>query len=166
VDLNLLDQPLHLQKLIGRADRSERVDRVALALLFKNHFLVFDRGIADRDLHEEPVELRLGQRESALVLDGVLRGDDHEWAAHRARDAVDGHLFFGHRLQKGRLRARGGAVDLVGEDELAEDRAGMELEFRFLLVEDGDARDVGGQEVGRALYALEFAAQRDGERVD
>ena len=40
-------------------------------------------GVADRRLHQEPVELRLGQPVGAGLLDGVLGGDHHEGPAHR-----------------------------------------------------------------------------------
>src|SRR3989304_949426 len=61
------------------------------------------------------------------------------------------------------LRARPGAVDLVGQHDLRHDRAWAELELAGLLVEHVHARDVGGQEVGRELEALERAAERAGE---
>ena len=44
------------------------------------------------------------------------------------RGVVDRDLAFAHRLEQRRLRARRGAVDLVGEDDVREDRAALELE--------------------------------------
>src|SRR5947209_18231460 len=40
--------------------------------------LLFGRGVADENLEEEAVELRLWQGVGALVLDGVLGGEDGE----------------------------------------------------------------------------------------
>ena len=64
----------------------------------------------------------LGQRVGAFLLDRVLGGQDMERLAERAVLARDSHGFFLHRLQKGRLRARTGAVDFIGHQKLAKDR--------------------------------------------
>ena len=85
--------------------------------------------VAERQAQQEAVELRLGQRERALELDRVLRRQHQERPRQRARLAVDGDLALLHRLQQRRLGARRGAVDLVGQHDLGEDRPGPELEL-------------------------------------
>ena len=125
-------------------------------------------GVADRQLHGEAVELRLGQRVGAVMLDRVLRGDHEKRRGQRMPDVVDRRLALGHRLQEGALRAGRGAVDLVGQEHVGEDRAGQELELARLLVEDAEAGDVAGQQVRRTLHARELpptaAASRLGQR--
>ena len=79
--------------------------------------------IADVELEQEAVELRLRQRIGALVLDRVLRGDDEERVGQRAAVALDRDLPVLHRLEQRRLRLRRRAVDLVGQQEAREDRA-------------------------------------------
>ncbi len=72
-----------------------------------------------------------------------------------------------HRLQQGRLGLGRGAVDLVGQDDLREDRAGLELEDPAAvgqLHDDVGADDVGGHQVGRELDAVEVQVDRVGER--
>ena len=54
-------------------------------------------------------------------------------------------------------------IDLVGEDDLAHDRARPELELARLLVEDRQARDVRGQQVRRELDPPERAAEAAGD---
>ena len=69
-----------------------------------------------------------------------------------------------HRLEQRALGARGRAVDLVGQDQRAEERAGLEHELRRAVgpVDEHDgARDVGGHQVGRELDAV----VRDPERA-
>ena len=100
--------------------------------------LVVARGVADRRPDEEPVELRLGQRVRALVLDRVLRRQHDERRREHARLAFARHLPLLHRLEQRGLRLRWGAVDLVGEEEVGEDRARHELELRAALVEDDE----------------------------
>ncbi|MEI9887364.1 MAG: hypothetical protein WDN08_12835 [Rhizomicrobium sp.] len=75
-------------------------------------------GIADVDLQQEAVELRLGQGIGALLLQRVLRRQHMERlgqvvALSRHRDVA-----LLHRLQQRRLGARAGAVDLVGHQKL------------------------------------------------
>ena len=75
-------------------------------------------------------------------------------------DAVHRHLPLLHALEERRLGLGRRPVDLVGEHDLAHDRAGPELELLGLLVVDRDAGDVGRQQVGRELDAPEGAAER------
>ena len=79
--------------------------------------------VAERDAHQEAVQLRLGQRESAQLVVRVLRGDHEEGRGQGARLAFDRDLLFLHRLEQGALRLGAGAVDLVGQQHLREDRA-------------------------------------------
>ena len=115
--------------------------------------LLLGGGIAERGPQEESVELRLGQRERSLVLDGVLGREQQEGAWDGARGAVDGHLSLGHRLEERGLGLRHRAVDLVDEDDVGEDRARAELEVPDALVVDRQAGDIGRLEIRRALDA-------------
>ena len=108
-------------------------------------------GIAERRAQEEAVELCLRERERALELDRVLGREEEEGLRHRTSRAVDGDLPFCHRFEQGRLRLRHGAVDLVDEDDVREDRAGPELEVALTLVVDREPGDVGRLQVRRAL---------------
>ncbi len=63
------------------------------------------------------------------MLDRILGRDHQERLRQPARDAVDGHLSLGHRLEQGGLRTRHRAVDLVDEDDRREDRSGPEGEL-------------------------------------
>ena len=125
-------------------------------------FLIGKSRVADRQAHQETVELGFGEREGAFILDRVLGGHDQERARQGMGDAVHGDLLFLHGFQEGRLGARGGAVDFVGEQDIDKDRAAAELELSALLVKDGNAGDIIGQQVGGALQALELPTQADG----
>ena len=85
--------------------------------------------VADRDRQREPVELPLGQRIRAVLLDRVLGRDHEERRGQRVRHALDRHLPLLHRLQQRRLRPRRRAVDLVDQHDVGEDRAGHEPEL-------------------------------------
>ncbi len=123
-------------------------------------------GEGQGDVEEEAVELGLGQREGALVLDRVLGGDDHEGVGQRPGGAAGGDLALGHRLEEGGLDLGGRAVDLVDEDEVVEERAGEEVEAALVGAEDLGAGHVGGHQVGRALDAGEVGVEAGGQGLD
>ena len=81
--------------------------------------------------------------------------------ARAARRSVlaDGDLPFLHGLEQRALHLGGGAVDLVGQDDAVEHRALLDRELAGLAPVDRGAGDVGGQQVGRELDALEAGVQ-------
>ena len=105
-------------------------ERLAGALARELQDRRFGRGmrIVDADVQQEAIELRFGQRIGAFLLDRVLRRHDQEQRRQRIRVAADRDLPLGHRLEHRRLHFRRRAVDLVGEDQVVEDRAALELE--------------------------------------
>ena len=155
---------LHGEHVLRGADGGERLHgRGRAAVAREDVHLVLHGRIADGNAHEEAVHLRLRQRIGAYEIDRILRGEHHERAGERIGDAVDGDLPLLHDLKQRALRLGRGAVDLVGEDDLREDRARAVLH----LARDAGHRiagDVRRGDVGRELNALERAGQRAGER--
>jgi hypothetical protein len=95
----------------------------------------------------------------------VLGGHDQEGIRQRVRGVADRHLAFLHRLQQRRLHLGRRAVDLVGQHQVGEDGALLGHELAPGLVVDHRADDIGRQEVGRELNALELHGQRIGQRL-
>ena len=92
-----------------------------------------------------------------LELDRILAREDEEGVGERTRHAhqCDGPLL--HRLEKGGLRLRRGAVDLVSEKKVAEHWPRTKRHVARavgLRLEDVRADDVGRHKVGGELYAL------------
>ncbi len=126
-------------------------------------------GIADIDLQQEAVELRLGQRVGAFLLERVLRRQHVERLGQRMILPGDRDAAFLHRLQQRRLRARARAVDFVGHQQLAEDRTRNEAERAppaLALFEHFRAQDIGGHQIGRALDALVLEPEHGAEGFD
>ena len=126
-------------------------------------------GIVDVDLHQEAVELRFRQRIGAFLLDRVLGREHMEGPRHVVAVAGDRHVLLLHRLQQRRLGARAGAVDLVGHQELAEDRAGNEAEAALAagaFLQHLGADDVGRHQVGRELDAARVEPEHDAHGLD
>ena len=121
--------------------------------------------VVDEQLEQEAVDLRLGQRVRALGLDRVLRREHQERRRHRMRLAADRHLALLHHLEQRRLHLGRRAVDLVGEQEVAEHRPQLGVEAAGVRPVDARADEVGGHEVGRELDAAEGAAEHVGERA-
>ena len=101
--LRALDRAEHL---LGARHALERVERRLGRVLGEHPRLVGERRVADRDPHREAVELGLGQRVGALVLDRVLRRHDHEGRRELVGDAVDRDLALLHALEQRRLGLR------------------------------------------------------------
>ena len=122
--------------------------------------------VADDDLHHELVDLRLRERVRPLGLDRVLRREDEERVRDLVRLAADRDLPLLHHLEQRALDLGRRPVDLVGEQQVREHRAQRRPELAGLLVVDARADEVGRDEVGRELDALELAADRVGDGLD
>ena len=140
-------------------------ERVAGAEALEHERLFVVTRIPHAQAQEKAVDLCFGQRKGPLELHRVLRREQHERPRQGVRDAVDGHAALLHRLEEGRLGARRGAVDLVGQHDVGKQRSRAELELAALLVEDHRARHVGGQKVGGALDSREAQTQGGGDRA-
>ena len=123
-------------------------------------------GVADEDLEHEAVDLSLGQRVRALRLDRVLRRHHEEGVGHEVRLLRDRHLPLLHHLEQRRLHLRRRAVDLVREEEVAEDRPELGVERGAGRQEDARADQVRRHEVGRELDALEAPVEDLRGRLD
>ena len=77
---------------------------------------------------------------------------------------VDGDAALLHALEQARLGLGRGAVDLVDEHDVGEDRPGPELEAVLALVEHVGPHDVGGQQVGGALHPRELQVEHARDR--
>ena len=148
--------------------RLDRLGPLRGRLLDHGHLVVFGQ-IVDDHVEHEPVELRLGQRIGPFHLDRVLRGQDEERLFQRIADAGRRDLVFLHRFQQRGLGLGRGAVDLVGEDHVGEDRPLDELHPAAAvagLLEDLGAGDVRRHQVGGELDALELQVEDLGDRAD
>ena len=126
-------------------------------------------GIADIDLQQEAVELGFRQRIGAFLLERILGRQHVEGRRQVVALAGHGDVLLLHALQQRRLRARAGAVDFVGHQQLGEHRAldeaeGAAADVAFL--HDFRAQDVGRHQVGRELDALGVHAQHDAQGLD
>ena len=161
------------QHLLLRHDLGRReqllVGRGALllgAIELEDRALAGRIGIVDEHVQQEAIELRLGQRIRAFLLDRVLRRHDHEQRRQRIRHGADRDLPLAHRLEQRRLHLRRRAVDLVGEHEVVEHRPLPKHERAVLRPIDLGAREIGGQQVRRELQAMEVAFDAVAQDLD
>src|SRR6516225_698507 len=162
------DGPARVGERLEIADRPdpplvEAKARVARAVPEHQLDLVGALRMPDDELEQEAVELRLREGIRPLVLDRILRRDDQEAVGEGMRPAVERDLALLHRLEEGRLGLGRGAVDLVGEQHLGEDRPARQRESVSLEVEDVRADDIAGHEIGRELDPLELEPGARGE---
>ena len=164
VDVHLGRALLQHDQLVEREDLRQLGRRLERA--GDDGQLLVVRRVVDEHLQHEPVDLRLRQRVRALRLDRVLGREDEERAGHREGAAADRHLALLHHLEQRRLHLRGRAVDLVGEQEVAEDRPELDLELGAVGPVDARADEVGRHQVGGELHAVERAAEHRRRGLD
>ena len=112
-----------------------------------SQYLYFSLGgwVAHRNHHQESIELRLRQRESAVHLDGILGSDDHEGRRDWMSRSVHGDSALLHDFKHGRLGTRGGPINFIGEHEVREYGPRMEFELTPTLMEDRHSRHITGE---------------------
>jgi hypothetical protein len=159
IDFNVGDGFLHGQDVGDVGDRFERADWIVRGAAAQDGAFGFVRWIAHFHAHKETVELGFGERVCAVMLDGILRGDDEEGLRELQGAAVDGDLGFVHGFEKCGLGARGGAIDFVGENDVGEDGAGAKFEVAGFGIVDADPENIAGQKIGSELNALESAME-------
>ena len=101
--------------------------------------------IAELKREAEPVELRFRQREGSGECSRILGGYEEKRLRQFSGNAVYGDLFFLHRLEKGRLGAGRGSVELVREHCLGFYGARTEYEVLGFRVPYVHAEHVCGQ---------------------
>ena len=87
---------------------------------------------------------------------GILRGHDEKGAGEGMRDAVDCDMHFLHGLEQRALGFWRGAIDLIDQDDLGKEGAGMEDKPLIIAVENGIADDVRRKQVAGELNAAEI----------
>ena len=122
--------------------------------------------VTDHHLEHEPVELGLGERVGSLLLERVLGGEDKEGIGKLEGLVTDRDLTLLHRLEQRALDLGGGAVDLVGQDEVREDGALPCGEDPLAGIVDQGADEISREKVGRELDAGEIRMDAGGEGAD
>ena len=117
----LLDQLLQVEDRLAREDLAD-LGLLAARGAGQDALLFLGRRIVDLDVEHEAVQLRLGQRIGAFLLDRVLRGDGEERVGQRIGLLADGHFALLHGLQQRGLGLGRRAVDFVGQQDVGEDR--------------------------------------------
>src|SRR5437016_12548343 len=91
------------------------------------------------------------------MFDGILCGDHQKRLRQWEGLAVDSDLRFVHGFEKSGLRARSGAIDFVGQDDVGKNWAGAKFKFARLGIVDADAENITGKQVRGELDALKAA---------
>ena len=120
-------------------------------------------GIGDVNAQHETVELRLRQWKCALELAWVLRRQYQEIRRQLPRSALHAYLAFLHGFEQCRLRLWPGAIDLVNQHDIGEQRSGPKHETARCLIEHVYTDDIARHQIRRSLNALELPAKRAGQ---
>ena len=133
--------------------------RVKSRIPIRNHSqLLIGAWVVDGDLQHEAVQLGLRQRICSFIFDRVLCRQNGEERRQLVRFAVDGHLTLFHRFEQRGLSFGRRAIDLIGQQQVGEDRPMAQRERRSRHVENVCAGDVGRHQIGGELYPPEVRA--------
>ena len=113
--MDVVDGILDFDDLIGVDDWLECVEHGVAWAEFEEFLFAFFVWIAERDAHEEAVELVFGEGVGAEEVVGVLGCYDHEGLGEFVPLPVHGNHALAHGFEEGGLGSWAGAVDLVGE---------------------------------------------------
>jgi hypothetical protein len=78
VDVDELDRALELPQRLDLDHRAQPPQGMLASLIVQDAQLGLEVGIAERGAHQEAIQLGFGQRERALLLDRVVRGDEQK----------------------------------------------------------------------------------------
>jgi len=165
VHVRLPHQLLTFHHLRRRDDRLQGFNGMPQPQTFQHRVFRLKVRIAHAHPDQETIQLGLGQRKRAFVVNWILRGDQKKRRLQFVIDPIHRHLLFRHGFQQCRLRPRGRAIDLIRQHRLGEQGARPEFEGRRLRIEYRAAGDVVGQEVRGALNPLERAADTPRQRA-
>ena len=163
IDMNLPNLVLQRDQLAGFRDRMEGIHRVFMSQFQKKSFFILEGWVTDRQAHQEAIQLCFREWKSAFVFDRVLGSDDQERPGQEVGYAIGSHLLFLHGLEKRGLGTWRRAIDFINQKDVYENRAWAKLEFAILLIENGHANDVVGEQVWRALQPFKLPSQADGQ---
>ena len=153
-----LDEGLHFEDAVAVDDRVSGWVLSAGGAIDDFH-QVFESGVSDINFEQEAIELRFGERVGSFLLDWVLGREDKEGFVELVGFSGDSDGVLLHRFEERGLGLWSGAVDLVSEEDLSEDRTLLELEGSascFCIFGDNvGPDDISRHEVWGELDAIE-----------
>src|SRR5437868_128173 len=165
LDYYLSHLPLEGQNFVAVHNRLNVLDSGGQRLPPQNVFLIFRVGVSHSQPHQEPVQLGFGQRIGAVMLDRVLCGENDERLGQLVGFLFHRYVAFGHRFKQRGLSFWSGAIDLVGQNYVRENRPGFELERAQLLVEYFEPDYIGREQVGGELNPLKRAIEASSQSL-
>ena len=154
IDFHVRDGFLHRKNFADARNRFQIFNWIIDGAAAQDFAFGFMRWIAHLDAHQKTIQLRFRKRISSMMFDRILRGDDQKRLRQRMSFSVHGNLRFVHGFEQRGLRARRGAIDFIGENDIREERARTEFKFACIGLVYADAEHVAGQKIGSELHAL------------
>ena len=158
---HLAYQVLQVHDGLARKDLAD-LDLLAAGGLRQDPLFLRRGGVVDLDVEHEAVQLGLGQRVGAFLLDGVLRGDGEKRLRQGVGLLAHGHLTLLHGLEQGCLGLGRRAVDFVGQQDAGKDRSLDKAELPpalLVFLQHVRTGDIRWHQVGRKLDPLERDVQ-------
>lgn len=112
---------------------------------------------------EKAIQLGIGQRECACRGEVVFGSNNKKRTIKFPGFPVDGNLALAHGFQQCTLSPGAGAVNFVGEDELAKNRTFVKYKILSLLIIDAVSDNIGREKIGSELDSREKAIYGGGK---
>ena len=164
ININLVHHRPRTKNVLRRNHRLHLNQLLRERHPLENLKLILPVGIDDLQFEHEPVHLRLRQRIRPLLLDGILRRQDQERLVERKRLLADGHLLFLHGFQERALHLCRGAIHLVRQNDIRENRTLLDREIPRPRIVNQRPDEVCRQQVWRELNPLKPHPERPRER--
>ena len=146
------------QQIVPPNDRQNRFDLARGHVPRHRPFLLVTE-VSQSDRKEETIKLRRGQWSALLRFKRTLRDQDEERHGERMGLAADGNVAIFHGVEQHSLELRRGLINVGGDDQVREQRAGLKqvlaaASFR-MLADRFLARDFRRRQVGCELNTAE-----------
>src|SRR5206468_2172032 len=115
--------------------------------------------------HQEPVQLRFGQRKCPDLVLWILSRDHKKRLWQRVSGAVGRNMILFHRLQQRALSLCRGPIHFINQNHLRKKWPLMKNESLLFTIENRIAKNIGGEQIAGELNPLKPQAERAGECV-
>ena len=166
IHVDLIDQAPGIGDSLGFHDRHDLGGDSGVRHAIENASLLLAIGVIHDQLEHESIGLGFRQGIGSLLLDRILGGEYEKGIVQREGLPADGDLALLHRFQQGALDLGGGAIDLVGENYIREDRPFLDHELAVLRLKDQRADQVRRQQIRRERDTLEARVDARGKGGD
>src|SRR4051812_41136896 len=120
---------------------------------FQNLHFFFGCWISYFNFKKKTIELRLRQTIRAFVFNRILSSKYHKWLRNRVRNSINRYLLLFHHFKQRSLRFCRRTIDLINQNNVAENWTILKTEFCSLRIENRSSDHITRHKIGCELYS-------------